>query len=67
MTISIRWQVDSAYVIVERVDDGPWNITVADAQSRWIRGAECVRALEKVLAEISSLRRHIWRNELKRQ
>lgn len=66
MTITIRWTVGRAYVVAERVDDGPWTVSVTDALSRPIAGDERVRALEQVNTEVSSLRAHIWHNELGR-
>lgn len=67
MTIELRRRVGDAYVVAEQHDDGVWRIEVTDALSNPIAGPEREKALQAVLAEISSLRQHIWKDELKRK
>ena len=66
MTIELRRRVGDAYVVAEQSDDGTWKVEVTDHLSNPITGPARESALEAVLAEISTLRAHIWREELKR-
>lgn len=66
MTIELRRRVGDVYVVAVQSDDGLWKIEVSDHLSNPVAGPARERALEVVLAEISTLRAHIWRDELKR-
>jgi len=66
MTIELRRRVGDAYVVAEQLEDGKWKLEVTDAMSNPIDGPPRERALEVVMAEISTLRSHIWHNELKK-
>jgi hypothetical protein len=62
--ISVRQQVGNVYVKIDRGADGKWKVEVTDAASRPVMGPERDVALSEVLAEVSSLRAHIWNEEL---
>ena len=66
MTISLRRRVGDVWVVAEQGDDEVWKIEVTDSLSRPVVGPERDVALEAVLQEISNLRTHIWKVELKK-
>ncbi len=66
--MSFRWfRPDSdggCYVIAEYFD-ACWHIHVTDAASRSINDDRRKLAIEEVMRELSSLRSHLWHEELK--
>lgn len=66
MTISLRRRIGDVWVVAEQNDDGMWKIEVTDSLSNPVTGPKREEALEVALQEISRLRQHIWKHELKR-
>lgn len=67
MTISLRRRVGDVWVIAEQGDDGQWKVEVVDNHKQPVEGPQRDEALEAALQEISGLRAHIWKIELKRE
>jgi hypothetical protein len=64
--ISLRWRIGDVYIVIDGDAKRGWRVEVTDAMHNPIEGPERERALEQINDELSSVRRHIWRNELKR-
>lgn len=67
MTITIRRRVDNVHVVAKRRGD-KWDVEVSkdvpDVEGP-VTPEEREKALRTVLGELSSLRAHIWHEELK--
>ncbi len=61
--MSFRWFHDGCYVVAEYFDER-WHIHVTDAASQPITDDRRRVAIEGVLRELSSLRGHLWHEEL---
>lgn len=61
---SLRWRVDNVFVIIDGDPQGGWRIEVVDYFYNPVTDEKRREVLAQVNAELSSLRRHIWHNEL---
>ena len=57
-------RIGDAYVTIDRHEDGTWDCHVTDAAYRPVSDALRRAALDAVLVELSSLRGHIYHEEL---
>lgn len=58
-----RWRVGDVFVSAEYAG-GTWKVDITDAASRPVQNGERIAALVEVMKELSSLRHHIWTQEL---
>ncbi len=65
--MSFRWFVPNdtggVYLVAEHYN-GAWHVTVTNAASQPVTDEQRHNAIEEVMRELSSLRSHLWHDEL---
>ncbi len=63
---SLRWRVGDVFVVISGDPQSSWHIEVVDNFYKSVTDEKRREVLEQINAELSSLRRFIWHNELGR-
>lgn len=62
--MSFRFRINENVFVVAEIVDGAWRVNVTDVRSEPVAADVRKKALSIVLDELSSLRAHIWHEEL---